>query len=514
MKNLYKYIVFLFIVVFFIIGGYIYEPQQLIDHARVLNSVCEKEAVFTKADLSNEIDELYRNVKNIPEVSSKILEKAKCIGETESGEKLYTSLKYQRLEKAVLSKFRKILKNSTYVVCNPQDVHNVLDSYSYLNNEQKKIITEVCNSKSNVNILIGRAGTGKTVTLKAIAEIYEKQGSKIIGMSLSSIAAENLEKIALIESNSIDYWVYHKWALKSKKDLKNGDIMLIDEAGMIGTDHWKKILNAAEKFKMKIIIVGDCSQFKPIAAGDCLRLFVKESPYFELKTILRQETKWMREASLEFSKLNVKAALGMYNTNNKIHETNNINFVVSKQYFDFEKLGNSVVLCYTKKECNEINDEIRKIKKKANELGKDLFNINGKPFSKNEKIMFLKNNKEFDIKNGQMGIIKNYANNILEIKTDSGTKKIDISVYDQIGYAYAITLHKSQGKTFDNVIVVGSPKMDSKAFYVAMTRHRNNVELFYRKSDFSSFNELVNSASKYNFKNSLEDFKEYLISFS
>ena len=506
MKNFCKWTLFLLIATFFVIGGFFYKPEVIIDNDKILSAICEREAVFTENDILNEIHEIDKNIRPTPKILADILENGAYIGETETGEKLYTSLKYQRLERATLAKFRKILNDNPHVICSQETITSVLNSYAYLKSEQKAAINGICNSKCNINILIGRAGTGKTIALKAVAEIYKKQRAKVIGMSLSSLAAENLEKIALIESHSIDYWIYYKWICNTGGRPNAGDVMIVDEAGMIGTDHWKKIFNAAERFKMKVIIVGDSNQFKPIAAGDCLRLFTKESPHFELKTIIRQKTAWMREASLEFSGLNIQTAMYMYNVKNRIHESNNIDFTASAKYVDFEKLGNSVILCYTKNECDEINKAVRKIKKTNRELDNNLFEIDGKIFAKNDKIMFLKNHKDFGIKNGQMGIIKGYTDNILEVQTGSERRKINIEDYDKIDYAYAITLHKAQGKTFDNVVIVASPKMDSKAFYVAMTRHRKDAELFYRQSDFSSLDDLIKSASKYNFKNSLEDF--------
>jgi transposase-like protein len=72
-------------------------------------------------------------------------------------------------------------------------------------------------------------------------------------------------------------------------------------------------------------------------------------------------------------------------------------------------------------------------------------------------------------------------------------------------HGYAITLHKSQGKTYDNTIVLANKIMDAKAIYVGMTRHMDNADLYCSKSDFRSFKDLVDSMSKYSHKDSLED---------
>ena len=122
-------------------------------------------------------------------------------------------------------------------------------------------------------------------------------------------------------------------------------------------------------------------------------------------------------------------------------------------------------------------------------------------------MIFTENNKNYDIKNGQAGVVKSFENGFLSIETESGLKKIDIADYSKIDHGYAITLHKAQGKTYDNTIVLANKMLDAKAAYVAMTRHRENVDLYYRKSDFSSFKSLLNSVSRYTYKDSLSDYE-------
>jgi len=172
-----------------------------------------------------------------------------------------------------------------------------------------------------------------------------------------------------------------------------------------------------------------------------------------------------------------------------------------------ESKGSVVVLCSTNKECREINDIVREMKKIKGELGEDIVKIGERNFAKDDKIVFLENNKQFDVKNGLTGVVQSFDNGVLYIQTEEGTKHVKAGEYDKIDHAYAITLYKSQGKTYDRTIVLASKFMDAKAMYVAMTRHREGVDLYYRKSDFATFKALVNGVSKYAYKDSLEDYR-------
>jgi hypothetical protein len=129
--------------------------------------------------------------------------------------------------------------------------------------------------------------------------------------------------------------------------------------------------------------------------------------------------------------------------------------------------------------------------------------------------MFLENNKKYDVKNGQFATITDvsrdyikYRKTFLHLRLENGENVIiDTSKYNKIDHSYAMTLHKSQGKTIDNVIVVADEMMDASATYVAMTRHRKDIAMFYKTSDFQNFKSLADNLSKYRHKDLILDYR-------
>ena len=95
--------------------------------------------------------------------------------------------------------------------CKAETVADILEKYTYLSEEQKDAVYGLTQN-DNFGVLVGKAGAGKTTTMKAIAEIYKKSGARVIGMSLSAVASENLGKDADIESATIASWEY-KWGI-------------------------------------------------------------------------------------------------------------------------------------------------------------------------------------------------------------------------------------------------------------------------------------------------------------
>jgi thymidine kinase len=506
------------------------DPNIIIDF---LNST---KAVFTQKDILRELEKRLGNEGQISHVFEQILEEAKYVGESGKGEFLYTGEKYQKLEADTIAKFESL---SLRTLSKSENI-SIPDKFSYLSTEQKEAVLGLT-ANDGLGILVGRAGAGKTSTMAAVAEIYKEKGSRVIGMSLSAVASENLGTDANIESRTIASWTYSWRCYETAKEkflsfneikdkgllkqidwyqdlkryegsqLREGDVIVVDEAGMVGTESWNEILTAAEKFGAKVIAIGDDNQFEAISSGDCFRKFIglqnEKGKVHSLNEIRRQETEWMKEASVEFSKLNVGAGLELYERHGNIHEFDTKSIV--EKYLHNEQKGTTAILCYKRATCKKINDEIRNIKKERGELGNDILRVNSKDFAENDRIILLQNDGYLGIKNGMTGTVisGNSEAKLLSIKLEDGRAiQIDTEKYDKLDHGYAMTLHKSQGKTFDNVIIIAEKGMDAKATYVGMTRHRNNVDMYYSKDDFSSFKQLTESLSKYRPKDLIADY--------
>ena len=270
------------------------EERILANPSIIIDLLNEKKAVFTQKDILKEIGDRVFDERNISVIFEKVLEEAIFVEKSVKGEFLYTGKGYQQLESDVLSKFDALSSQSAKAQCSEETVSSTINKYDYLSDEQKASVIGLTKS-DNFGILLGKAGAGKTTAMKAISEIYAQSGARVVGTSLSAVASENLGKDAEIESATIASWAYRWKIYESAKErflsfdsvvtdgvlkqldwyndlqryeqyqLKPGDVIIVDEAGMVGAREWYEILCAAEKFNAKVIAVGDDKQFKSIS---------------------------------------------------------------------------------------------------------------------------------------------------------------------------------------------------------------------------------------------------------
>ncbi|WP_186197565.1 AAA family ATPase [Burkholderia gladioli] len=134
----------------------------------------------------------------------------------------------------------------------------------------------------------GWAGAGKTTLLKALGEAYAEAGFKLVGCAQSAAAAQNLARETGIESRTIAGLLL---ALRNgRARLSERSILLLDEAGMVGSREFALLQEAAAKAGAKFVSVGDSKQLQPIAAGGIFRALVKEHGAAEISSIQRQRT--------------------------------------------------------------------------------------------------------------------------------------------------------------------------------------------------------------------------------
>jgi len=146
-------------------------------------------------------------------------------------------------------------------------------------------------------------------------------------------------------------------------------------------------------------------------------------------------------------------------------------------------------MAFTRDDVKALNHEIRALREQTCQLGPShsiTTETGKKQFAINDRIRFMRNERDLGVKNGSLGIIEGIEHGVLSVKLDATNTRVhvDTKFYKHLDYGYAATVHKAQGTTVDRSYVLASTHFDRHTAYVALSRHRDNATVFYARDDF------------------------------
>ncbi len=167
-----------------------------------------------------------------------------------------------------------------------------------LSGEQADALAHVTDGR-DLGVVVGHAGTGKSAMLGVAREAWEAAGYEVRGVALSGIAAENLESGSGIASRTIAS-MEHGWH-QGRDLLTTRDVLVIDEAGMVGTRQLERVLSHAAEAGAKVVLVGDPQQLQAIEAGAAFRSIHERHGGAEIGEVRRQREDWQRDATRDLA---------------------------------------------------------------------------------------------------------------------------------------------------------------------------------------------------------------------
>jgi len=185
-----------------------------------------------------------------------------------------------------------------------------------LSSEQRSAFDHVTKGQG-ISVVVGYAGTGKSAMLGVAREAWESAGYTVRGAALSGIAAENLEGGSGIASRTIAS-LEHQWK-QDRELLTSRDVLVVDEAGMVGTRQLERVIAEAEKRGAKIVMVGDPEQLQAIEAGAAFRSVAERHGSVEITDIRRQREDWQRTATRHLATERTGEAVRAYEEHGHVH---------------------------------------------------------------------------------------------------------------------------------------------------------------------------------------------------
>lgn len=382
-----------------------------------------------------------------------------------------------------------------------------------LSGEQRGALEHVTNSRG-LSSVIGYAGTGKSAMLGVAHDAWRSAGYEVRGAALSGIAAENLESGSGIASRTIAS-MERQWG-QDRELLTDRSVLVIDEAGMVGTRQMERVISEAEKRGAKVVLVGDPEQLQAIEAGAAFRSIAERHGSVEIMEVRRQNEEWQREATRDLATGRTGEAVLAYEEAGHVHvvPTREAAREALVGQWDRDRqqdpTASRIILTHTNDEVGELNQAARGKMREAGELGEDVglkVERGERAFAVGDRIMFFRNERSMGVKNGSLGTLRSVSPFSMAITLDDGRSvAFDLKDYADVDHGYAATIHKAQGMTVDRVQVLATPGLDRHGAYVALSRHRAQVDLYYSKDDFADRSKLVRALSRDRSKDMASDY--------
>ena len=346
-------------------------------------------------------------------------------------------------------------------------------------------------------------------------EAWEAAGYEVRGAALSGIAAENLESGSGIASRTIAS-LEHGWG-QGRDVLTSRDVLVIDEAGMVGTRQLERVLSHAAEAGAKVVLVGDPQQLQSIEAGAAFRSIFERHGGAEIGEVRRQREDWQRDATRDLATGRTGEAIHAYDRQGMLHEAASREQARDDliEGWDRDRRASPdksrIILTHTNDEVRALNEAARGRMRDAGDLGDDVrlaVERGERSFAHGDRIMFLQNERGLGVKNGTLGTILEVSQQSMSVRADDGRNvSFDLKDYDRVDHGYAATIHKAQGMTVDRTHILATPGLDAHSSYVALSRHRDGMELHYGRDDFAGQDRLIGVMSRDRSKDMASDYE-------
>jgi hypothetical protein len=375
-----------------------------------------------------------------------------------------------------------------------------------LSADQKHVVTMIGDSPWLVQPLSAPAGAGKTTSLRAlVSAAHHRYRARVLVVAPTGKAVD----VAMREGAGDDGMTIAK-ALQSLRDdtlkLDCWTLVVVDEAGMVGTDDLRQLLTATTKVGAKAVLVGDAHQLAPVKArGGMFAQLCADLPWTQhLEEVWRMSDPDERTASLALrdgGPKDIARAVVWYRTHDRLHCGDAITMAADAldAYIADVELGRDALLIGdTTEMADALNQRIHRDRMDQNVA--TVTAARGQQVGVGDLIITRRNDPTIDfhhstpnaeslpsVRNGnrwRVAAIDTKTNRVAAERLDDKARVAFDNDYlrEHVSLGYAVTVHSAQGVTADSSHAVLSENTSRALLYVAMTRgrHANTARIYQR----------------------------------
>ena len=366
--------------------------------------------------------------------------------------------------------------------------------------DQQAMVRDLCQGGQGVAVVVGRAGTGKTFALGMARHAWQLDGYRLLataptGIATMSLQGEGFEDVATCDRLLRDLD-------RGREHLDARTVLVVDEAGMVGSRKLTRLLEHAHQAQAKVVLVGDDRQLASIDAGGGFRALRLRLGPSELTDNRRQQQAWEREA-LELVRGGlVEEAVAAYRAHDRVVAADSKpaatlallqDWWAAFQQAEHDSAQEVIVLAARRAEVDRLNTACQELLAAQGRLGSERLQVEDRQLAVGDRVVSGHNAiAELGVANGSRGTITalDPHTRILTLRldgTDGREVTLPRSYLDgrgrgernrRVDLAYATTGHRAQGLTRGRALVRLTGNEDVNWLYVQLSRARQDTRLY------------------------------------
>jgi len=352
----------------------------------------------------------------------------------------------------------------------------------------------VCDDR-RLGVGVGPAGTGKTTAMQLSAAALAVDGRRLIAVAPSAKSAAVLGREIGVPATTLAKLLHtHEHCaatgipVPAGLQLRRGDVVLVDEAGMAGTPALGRLLDLAERSGALVRLLGDPMQLSAVEAGGALRLLAQSGRAEHLDRVHRFTDPAEAAATLGL-RGGHPSALGFYEANDRVSDGSReamIEEVYDAWRQDLTAGRATLMVSASTVEVAALSARARRDRVAAGDVDADGVALHDGNLAgvgdlvvtrQNQRVLTVHGGRDF-VKNGDLWQVtgRNPDGDLdLRHRGHAGTVQLPAGYAAQhVELGYATTVHRAQGITVETGHVLVDKTMSREAFYVAMSRGRTS----------------------------------------
>jgi len=363
-------------------------------------------------------------------------------------------------------------------VATPSALDQALAARPELSREQVRLVQRVTRSGAGVDVVEGAAGAGKTFALAAARQAWEASGHRVIGCSLAARAAAQLEEGSGIASMTLDR-LLRGLERGGAGALGTNDIVVVDEAAIVGTRKLAKLLDHAETAHAKVVLVGDHHQLPEIDAGGAFASLAARLGSTRLQDNRRQAASWERVALARLRAGSTDRAIAAYEAHGRVHIEPDLDAARQRLVSDWAQArgrgGTHVMLASQLRDVDELNRLARDHLRAQGHLEPTDTILGSRAFAAGDEVITNRNDYDLGVINGTRGTVTHIdtGHGRIRIRTTDG-RDVEIpaeyTLAGNLRHGYAMSFHKAQGTTVQQSFVLVRDTIEREYAYSGLSR--------------------------------------------